>query len=242
MSISTSVIDYDCNGTELQGYFAKPDNAGTALPAIIIVHEWWGHTDYVQSRAEQVANAGYAAFALDLYGKGKSAETPPDAEALMNSLLSDPQQIVDRFDAALKTVSEQEGVDVNNIAAMGYCFGGAVVLNMARMGKPLKAVCSYHGLLETESPMPAGTFSGEMAVFTGEADPMVGPEIVSNFKEEMTSAGVNLNLVSYPDTLHGFTNPAATARGEKFGFPLKYSETADKDSWDQTMNLFKKIF
>ena len=240
MSINSSVISYGSKGTELQGYFARPVNAEYPLPVVIVVHEWWGHNDYVRSRADQLAEAGYAAFAIDLYGTGKSAETPPDAEALMNDLFSDPNYVVDRFDAAVEWVNSQDGIDSERNAAMGYCMGGAVVLNMARAGKSLKAVCSYHGLLETETPMRPGSFSGELAVFTGEDDPMVSAEIVANFKNEMSNANANLQLVSYPGVTHGFTNPAATARGKKFGFPIEYSQQADEDSWQKTMELFSR--
>ncbi len=240
--IQSQVIDYTANGVALQGYLALPENTDSEIPGVIVVHEWNGHSEYVRSRAEQLAALGYVAFALDMYGTGKVAETPQESEALMNDLLQQPKQVVERFDAAMTLLQNHENVDSANIAAIGYCMGGAIVLNMARAGKPLKAVCSFHGLLQTETPMEKGTFTGRLGVFTGGADPMVTPDIVEGFQQEMQNAGVDLEFCSYPDVLHSFTNPVATERGEKFGLPLKYSESADHDSWAKMRVLLAQAF
>lgn len=241
ISIETKTVEYKVDDTVFVGFFAAPSETDKLLPGVIIVHEWWGHNQYVRERAERLAKEGFACFALDMYGQGKVADDPAEAEQLMNGTFASPEIIPNRFDAAVKALQEQPNVDGNNISAAGSCYGGAVVLNMARAGKPLASVHSFHGLLETPAPIQKGVFNGKMAVFTGEDDPMVSPEIVANFKAEMESAGVDYHLVSYPGVVHGFTNPLATERGKAYGMPLAYSAEADADSWNQMLEVLRAV-
>jgi len=238
MTIRTEEITYQVNDENFTGYLAFDDAITKPKPGAIIVHEWWGHNDYVRGRAEQMASDGFVAFALDMYGSGKQASNPEEAGALMTRTQNTEGAIEQRFDAAYKVLASSPHVDGSNINAAGYCFGGAVCLAMARAGKKLNAVASFHGLLETESPMQAGVFSGEIAVFNGADDPMVSEQILDAFENEMNDAGVTCSVTSYPGVIHSFTNPAATERGEKYNIPLRYDKAADLDSYQAMVALF----
>ncbi|MEM9533233.1 MAG: dienelactone hydrolase family protein [Pseudomonadota bacterium] len=239
MAISSQEIQYTVNGEPFVGYYAFDDSQSGPRPGVLVVHEWWGHNDYVRQRAEQLAGEGFAALAVDMYGAGRSGSTPDEAGALMNAAMGTPGAIEARFDAAQATLCEQAEVDAGHVSAIGYCFGGAVVLNMARAGKSLDVVSSFHGLLETENPLNTGAFAGHIAVFNGADDPMVSAEILAGFEQEMEAASATYTLKSYPGVVHGFTNPEATARGEKYGMPLKYDESADKESHATTIDLIR---
>lgn len=238
MPIQTQEIIYQSNNSDFQGFIAFDDTNSEPKPGVIIVHEWWGHNDFVRSKAEQLAADGYIGFALDMYGVGKTATDPEQAGIYMNEARETPGAIVERFDAAMDTLKSQSQVDSSVIYACGFCFGGAVVLEMARAGRDLNAVASFHGLLETENPMKAGIFDGEIGVYNGADDPMVSAEILQVFENEMSEAGVTCSLVNYPGVVHGFTNPEATARGEKYGMPLAYNQAAAEDSYNNMIELF----
>jgi dienelactone hydrolase len=147
-----------------------------------------------------------------------------------------------RFEAGMQALREEATVDGNAMAAMGYCFGGGVVLNMARMGEPLKAALSFHGSLSTDTPAQAGQITARIASFTGEADAMITADKVAAFKQEMTAAQANFSVVTYPNVQHSFTNPDADALGKKFKLPLAYNADADKDSWQQAMQILREVF
>ncbi|MBB3048563.1 dienelactone hydrolase [Litorivivens lipolytica] len=202
---------------------------GQIKTGVIVVHEWWGLNDYARSRAQQLAEEGYAAIAVDMYGHGKIADHPKEATAFMNAALAEPDKMNARFQAAKAELEKLPQLD--KVYAIGYCFGGAVVLNQARMGTDLAGVASFHGSLGTENPAEAGKVKAKVLVATGGADPMVPPKQVGDFVTEMGQAGVNLELLSFPGVLHSFTNPEATAKGEETGLPVAYDEAADKASW-----------
>lgn len=241
MTIQSNEIEYHVNGESFTGFFAIDDQASTPLPGVLIVHEWWGHNDYVRDRAKQLAADGCAAFAIDLYGTGKVASDPDEAGELMNHLMGLEGAIETRFDAATKVLTEQPQVDQHKLCAIGYCFGGAVVLAMARAAKSLKLVASFHGLLQTDTPLKANQFRGEILVFNGADDPMVSEEILQGFDDEMTQAQANYTVTNYPGVLHGFTNPAATERGKATGMPLAYDEHADKGSYATTIERIQQL-
>ena len=237
MAITTKEINYEVGGESFTGYYAVDNEQSGRRPGVIVVHEWWGHDAYVRSRAEQLAGEGFAAFAIDMYGSGKLGTNPDEAGELMNGVMSREGAIEQRFSASLEALQQQSEVDTDKISAIGYCFGGAVVLNMARAGKPLNVVASFHGLLQTETPMQPGTFGGTIAVFNGADDPMVTPDVVEGFEAEMSGAGVTFSVKNYPGAVHGFTNPEATGRGQKYGMPLAYDQNADEDSYAATVQL-----
>lgn len=235
-------ITYESGGIKLKGYLAYDAAKNGRRPGVLIVHEWWGHNDYVRSRARMLAKMGYTAFALDMYGDGKQAAHPADAQKFMMAVLSDLRAAQARFLAAKSLLQSQPTVDRGKIAAIGYCFGGGVVLHMARIGTDLAAVASFHGSLATDSPALPGTIKAKILVANGADDPFVPPGDVEAFKTEMAAAGADLKFISYPGAVHGFTNPAATALGEQFEMPLRYDAAADKASWAELGKFLSEAF
>lgn len=238
-------VTYRANGTVLKGYLARPP-AGVApagdRPAVLVVHEWWGNNAYTRMRADMLAQLGYVALALDMYGDGKIAEHPKDAGAFAGAVRKDMATAEKRFMAARELLASQPGVDGRKIAAVGYCFGGGIVLEMARRGVELSAVVSFHGSLTTNMPAQSGRFAGQVLVLNGAADPLVRPEHISAFHEEMKSAGIRYRFVDYPGAVHAFTNPEATDLGKRFGTPIAYDANADRQSWEEMKALLAQVF
>ncbi len=235
-------VTYSANGTTLKGYIAYDDAVKGKRPGVLVVHEWWGHNDYARKRAHMLAEHGYTALAVDMYGDGKQAHHPDDAGKFASEVSQNAVLARARFDAALELIKQEKSVDASNIAAIGYCFGGSVVLNMARAGAPLKAVASFHGGLGTQQPAERGKVKASMASFTGEDDPMIPAAQVAAFRQEMDKAGVNYKAVTYPGATHAFTNPAADEYGKKFKLPLAYNATADKASWEEGLAFLADAF
>lgn len=235
-------VEYSSGGTPLKGFLVWDDAIEGKRPAVIVVHEWWGLNDYARARARQLAQLGYTALALDMYGDGKAATHPADAQEFMHSVMSNADLMKKRFMAAKSVLEQDATVDSKRIAAIGYCFGGYVVLQMAREGVPLKAVASFHGMLGTEKPAQPHTVTAKIGVFNGADDGMVPPASIDAFKQEMTNAGVDYTFVNYPGTKHGFTNPEATALGQQFNMPIAYNAEADKDSWEKLQALLTRAF
>lgn len=232
-------VTYKLGDTEFQGYFAKSKKEGKR-PAVIVVHEWWGLNSYARKRADMLADMGYHAFALDMYGKGKRATHPKDAGAFAKEALKNPKMVKEKFEKVIELLKNDKDVDADKIAAIGYCFGGAVVLNMARMGVDLDGVVSYHGSL---APLEkARKVKAKVLVYNGEADPMVTSKDIRNFKREMKRARVDYKFVNFKGAKHAFTNPEATELGEKFKLPLAYDKEADEVSWKGTQEFLNKIF
>ncbi|MFV8781472.1 dienelactone hydrolase family protein [Microbulbifer sp. SA54] len=238
----TEEIEYTVDGESFTGYLAYDESIEGKRPAILLVHEWWGLNDFTREEAERLAAEGYTAFALDMYGTNVGADNPTDAAALMNKTLETEGAPLKRFQAALDLINQHETVEPGEIAAQGYCFGGAVALTMARLGLPLKGVVSFHGALQTDVKIKPGDVKAQLQVHTGGSDDMIPAADVANFVTEMQTAGVHFELFSYPGVKHGFTNPAATARGEKFGIPLAYNEEAANDAYESAQNFYRKIF
>lgn len=238
----SETVEYTVDGNPFTGYIAYDDNIDGERPGILVIHEWWGHDDFVRTEADKLAAEGYTVFALDLFGTDKQADNPGDAAALMNAALNAPGAIEKRFRAALEWLQNHACVDSNSIAAQGYCFGGAVALNMARLGIDLKGVVSFHGTLSSDIKVAPGTIKAELQVYTGGADDMIPADQVAAFVQEMQNAGAKFELTSYPGVKHGFTNPAASGRGEKFGIPLAYSEDAASDAWEGATAFYRKLF
>ena len=240
--LKTEEVEYRAGDTVMTGYLAYDDSIKGERPGVLVVHEWWGHNEYARKRAEMLAQLGYTALALDMYGDGKVVDHPDDAKAFMMAATSDAAALTARFDAAHELLKGHDTVDAGQVAAIGYCFGGAVVLNMARAGKPLAGVVSYHGSLGTQAPAQEGKVEASVLVFTGAEDPMVPAEQVASFEQEMQAAHVDYELISYPGAKHSFTNPGADAFGKRFNMPLAYDAKADRDSWERTQQFFDRIF
>ncbi len=239
--VITEEIQYSVDGEPYTGYLAYGDSA-EPKPGVLVVHEWWGHSDYVRQRATMLAELGYTALALDMYGTGKIAEHPGDAQKFMQAVTENAGAAQTRFAAALEILRANPRVEADKIAAIGYCFGGATVLNMARAGMDLDGVVSFHGSLGTETPAKEGDVQARVLVLHGNADTFIPEEEVKAFKAEMDAASVDYEFVGYDGAKHSFTNPAATAKAEKYDIPLAYNAAADEDSWQRMQVLFEEIF
>lgn len=235
-------VEYRSGDTVLRGYLAEDTRVKGKRPGVLVVHEWWGLNDYARKRARMLAGQGYAALAVDMFGEGKIARHPDDAGKFSGELMKNKSIAEARFQAALDYLRQQPSVDPARIAAIGYCFGGGIVLHMARQGADLKGVASLHGTLATDSPAKPGAVKAKILVFNGEADKMVPPEQVTAFKEEMAKAGASYRYVGYPGAKHSFTNPEADVYAKKFNLPLAYDKHADEDSWAQTLKFLQEIF
>ena len=240
-TITTRVFEYTVEGTTLTGYIAEPRGNLDNIPAVLVVHEWWGHNEYARKRADMLAELGYVAMAIDMYGDGKLADHPEDAKKFMMEVGANTALAGERFDAALTILAAQPGVSPLDIAAIGYCFGGSVVLNMARAGKPLKGVASFHGGLGGLLPV-SHLSKAKQLILNGAADPMISAEDIESFKTGSAEQGVEFEFVNYPGAKHAFTNPSATELGEKYGLPLAYDEQADKESWARLVDFLSSIF
>jgi len=235
-------VEYKTGDTVLKGYLAQNSAVKGKRPAVLVVHEWWGHNEYARKRARMLAEQGYVALAVDMYGDGKTAQHPDDAGKFAGEVMKNMSVGEARFNAALDFIKMQPTVDPERIAAIGYCFGGGVVLHMALGGADLKGVASFHGMLPIDAPVKEGAVKARMLVFNGEADKMISPEQVAAFKEKLNKTGASFRYVGYPGVMHSFTNPDADALAVKFKLPMAYDKKAEKDSWAQTKKFFKEIF
>ena len=235
-------ISYKQGDTVMKGMIAYDDSIDAKRPGVLVVHEWWGHNAYARKRARMLAELGYTALAVDMYGDGKTADHPEDAGKFSSAVGGNLPLAKARFDAALSTLKNQPTVDADRIAAIGYCFGGGILLGMARMGTDIDGVVSYHGSVATQSPAKKGDIKTRIRVFNGADDPFVKAEQIEAFKKEMEAAGADYKFVNYPGAVHSFTNPDADGYGKKFNLPLAYNKEADEDSWQQTQDFFKEIF
>ena len=235
-------VTYSSEGTPLKGFLVYDQNKEGRRPGIIVVHEWWGMNQYARHRAEMLAKLGFIALAIDMYGNGKIARHPDNAGKFATEIMDHMDTARARFDAGLKLLKEQPQTDTSNIAAIGYCFGGGIVLRMALEGANLKGVVSFHGDLPTESVKNPEQVKAKILVCNGADDPFNPAKKVDAFKDAMDKAGIDYKLINYPGAEHSFTNPAADSLGKKFNLPLAYNKQADEKSWEAMQNFFKKIF
>ncbi len=231
--IVTREVPYTHNGTELTGYLAYDDAREGKLAGVLVVHEWWGLNDYPKARARQLAELGYVAFAVDMYGV-PPVTTAQEAGALAGPFNQDRTAMRERALAGLKVLHEQPNVDAGRTAAIGYCFGGTTCLELARAGAPLRSVVSFHGNLSNPNPADDRNIRAKVLVATGGADPMVPAEQRAEFARSMEEAGVDYMLLVYGDAKHAFTNPDADRAGMD---AVGYQQAADRRSWEH-MKLF----
>ena len=242
MSIQTENKNYSVDNIDFKGYLAWDDSVSKTRPGVLVFPEWWGLNDYIKKRTEQIAELGYLALGVDMYGEGKTVNTPQEAGSLMNAVLEDKHAIKARVEGAYNVLNEHALSDSDRLGDIGYCFGGALVLNMARLGMALRAVVSFHGALDSFfSPSP-GEVNAKVLVCHGEADEFISKEAVEQFKSEMDTAEADYEFTSYQGAFHGFSNPAADERGRKFNIPLAYNESADRNSWNSMKDLFENNF
>jgi len=233
-------IVYRDGAASLRGFLAYDETASDRRPGVLVVHEGLGLNEHAMERTRMMAGLGYVALAADMFGGRRQARDLEEARALIGELRGDPQKLRARARAALATLAALRQVDAARLGAIGFCFGGSTVLELARDGADLKAVVSFHGVLTTTAPAGAGTVKASLLVCTGADDPLVPAEQVIAFEEEMRAAGVaDWQVISYGNTLHGFANPAAD--GSLMAAAL-YNEKSDRRSWAVMRSLFDEAF
>ena len=238
-AVKTKVVEYKQGDTVLEGYLAWDDAKKAKRPGVLIVHEWTGINDHMKQRAEMLAKLGYVAFAADIYGKGIRPTAQPDAAKTAGIYKNDRTLMRARVKAGLEELKKQRFVDPQRLAAIGYCFGGTTVLELARDGADVKGVVSFHGGLSTPTPQDAGNIKGKVLALHGADDPFVKADEVAAFQDEMRKGGVDWQFVSYGNAVHSFTNKAAGTDNSK---GAAYNEKADKRSWDAMKTFFAEIF
>jgi len=235
-------VMYKAGELTMQGYLAYDDSITGKRPGILVVHEWWGLNEYARQRVRMLAGLGYTAFAVDMYGEGKEAAHPDDAGKFAAEVRQNMPAATQRFVTAMQTLQKHPTVDPEHIAAIGYCFGGGVVLEMARQGLDLDAVVSFHGSLATTNPAAPGVVKARILVCDGADDKMVTPEQIQAFQMEMKAAKVDFTFISFPGAKHSFTNPGADIYAEKFNIPVGYNAEADKKSWQDMQEFLQETF
>jgi dienelactone hydrolase len=241
-SIKSEEITYQAGGTTLKGYIAYDSSIRGKRPGIIVVHEWWGLNEYVKYRARMLAELGYTALAVDMYGEGKTAANPEEASKLSSAVMSNLDQAEARFNAAVEVLKKHKTVDKRRLGAIGYCFGGGIVLNMAARGADLAGVASFHGSLGAVQPAKPGQIKARLFVAHGAADVFVTEEQVEAFKKNMRGAGADLTFISYPNATHAFTNPDSDRTAKEFKMPIAYNPEADRKSWEDLQSFLNGIF
>jgi dienelactone hydrolase len=240
-SITEEAVTIQADSVTLNSIVAFSSDTSTKKPIVLIVPEWWGLDDYVKGRAKQLAELGYLAVGVDMYGSGKHAENPDEAKAYATPFYTNPQLGFSRLEAALAKAKTYPQADTNRIAAIGYCFGGSMVLNGAKLGLPVNGVVSFHGGLATVPPQK-GLTKAQILVCHGAVDPFVPAQDVATFKRQLDSLSIPYTFKEYANATHAFTNPASTANGKKFNMPIAYNAAADTASWNDMRTFFGEIF
>ena len=235
-------VAYESGGVVMKGYLAYDDAIKSKRPGVLVVHDWWGHGEYVRGRARALAALGYTALAVDMYGSGKQVEHPDDAGKLSGTVRGNLPVMKARFNAARDVLGKHGTVDARRIAAIGYSFGGSTVLEMARQGVDIAGVVNFYGDLTTQHPAPKGGIKANILVLNAAADAMIPPEQVNKFKQEMAAVKADYKFINYPGTKHLFTRPDADALAKKYNLSLAYDAEADRKSWTEMQAFFKRIF
>lgn len=240
-NLHTEAIEYDQGGTSLWGYFAYDKSISGAHPAVLVFPEWWGVNDYIKQRTEMLAELGYAALAVDMYGGGQLAVNADEATGMMNAVLNDMETGTARIRAAYQCLTDQPQADPSRLAAIGYCFGGAMALHAARIGMKLRGVVSFHGALGSFHKPTRGEVKAKILVCHGAEDAMVSDKDVTALRQEMTDAGVDFDVIIYKGAMHGFTSREASVNGKKYGLPIGYDAEADAGSWREMQSFLNKV-
>lgn len=241
MPIITRTLEYaTADGLTLQSYLCLPEHAGGRLPAVLVAPEWWGLGAHAKHTAERLAEQGYAALAMDLYGGARLTDDAAQANEWMTAVLADPAILAERTRLAQKALAAQPETDAARVGAIGFCFGGRVVLDMARRGDDLKAVTSFHGFPASADPVREGVVKGELLLEHAGLDALVPMSDVEAFRAEMDAAKVRYHIDIFPYAKHGFTNPQATRNGEKNGVDLSYNEADAEVAWQNMLRLLER--
>lgn len=233
-------VRYSVDSLSMNSYIVYDESKKGLRPAVLVIHEWWGLNDYARMRARKLAELGYIAMAVDMFGNGRMGNDPEAAGALAMPFYKDPGMAKKHVEAALAQIRKNSLTDTANVAVIGYCFGGAVALGVARMGADIKAAVSFHGNLNVV-PARKELLKAEVLVCHGNADPFVPQAEVDQFKKQMDSIGAKYVFRGYDSATHAFTNPGATAMGEKFNIPIRYNAAADSASWEDMKEFLKRI-
>ena len=236
--LQSKKIQYQENQTTLEGYYAVDDSFSGKRPAVLVAHDWSGCNEFARDKANKLAELGFVGFAIDMYGQGKLGETKEEKMALIKPLMEDRTLLANRMLAALNAVKSLEQVDSTRIAAIGFCFGGLCVLDLARVGADIRGVVSFHGLLMPPANKKTEKTQAKILALHGHDDPMVPAEEVAAFQAEMTAAHIDWQMHIYGGTMHGFTNPQANDPG----FGTLYNALADKRSWRVAKDFLTEIF
>ncbi|WP_104203402.1 dienelactone hydrolase family protein [Billgrantia saliphila] len=237
--VESEIFKYSTGGETYQGYLAHNVNDESPRPAVLVVHEWWGLDDYARARADQLAALGFVALAVDMYGGGQVATHPDQAGEFSSQVMQDWPAARARFEAAMTQLREHPAVADTGMAAIGYCFGGSVVMNMALSGMPLEAAISFHSD-PTQAASARGEFNGAVQIHNGGADSLVERESLAAMARALEAQGAEVDVITYPQALHGFTNPSADALSEELDLPIGYNAAADASSWQSALLLLDR--
>lgn len=234
-------ISYSTDETTMNGYISYDESSSEKRPGILVVHEWWGHDEYSRSRADMLSELGYVALAVDMYGNGQQASHPEDAQKFAGNVMGNFDTARARFTAALETLKENPMVDTEQIGAVGYCFGGSVILAMANDGLDLDGVAAFHAGLQLPV-MPQEGISSRILILNGAEDPFVTAEQVEALTGALESTEADFQYINYEGAVHAYTNPGADSLGQQFNLPLAYNAEADSLSWEEMKSFFNETF
>ena len=238
-AIKEEPVTYTDGEATMKGFLVYDDASQAKRPGLIMVHEWWGITPHMHNQAKKFAEQGYTVLISDMYGDAKTADNPKDAGALSSSVMKNPTVMESRFKAARDQLAKQATVNPQKIGAVGYCFGGAVVVNMARSGADLAAVAGFHASLGLNTPAPApGAVKAKVLILNGADDPFVKREQYDALKKDFDAAKADYRIIEYPGAVHAFTNPEATELGKKFNLPLRYDAKVNDEAEAEAAKFF----
>lgn len=241
VSIVGEEITYETDSILMRGYVAHNSEIDKKRPGIIVVHEWWGHDNFARKKAEKLAELGYVALAVDMYGQGKTADHPEEAMAFSSKVMKNFDTAKARFEAAVETLKANKNVDKNKISAIGFCFGGSVALSMANTGANLDAVAVFHGGLGLPV-MPNENLKAKLLIQNGAEDMMITDEQISTFKSQLDNVSADYEYIAYEGVKHSFTNKKADSLGKKYNLPLAYDKEAAEKSWEKMTLFLEKTY
>jgi dienelactone hydrolase len=239
--LKEQILSVHADGDTLLCYVAYNDSIKGKRPAVLVIPEWWGMTEYPRKRARMLAQLGYVGMAVDIYGNGRVADSPAAAQEYSGPFYKNPEKGKLRIDSAIARLKTLDVVDPNNVGAIGYCFGGGVLLNTVRLGDDLKGVVSFHGSL-IGTPARKDLLRTKILVCHGNADQFVTAKDVALFKKQMDSIGASYSFIGYDGATHAFTNPDADVYAQKFKMPVAYNPKADTASWNAMKDFFASVF
>lgn len=237
--VITEAVTYTEAGEEYTGYVSYDNAIKGKRPGVMVVHEWWGLDDYARRRTEMLAGLGYVAFAVDMYGTGKVTDSADQAKEWMTEVTADVEWWRERAMAGIRYLKNHKLVDANKIAAIGYCFGGGTVIQLAYSGLDINGIVSFHGSLPIADESAFGKIKTRMLIAHGNTDPFIPREVVTKFQDTLDKANADWNMITYGNVLHSFTNPKSDTRGMA---ALKYDKQADEHSWQAMQHFFEQIF